>query len=61
MIRWHTQAVNIMTGLKVKIYLILPAINAANIVMWICHLGDSAKSRYYMILGLDLLTELLLN
>ena len=31
------------------------------IVMWNCHIDDSAKGRYYMILGRDLLTALGLN
>ena len=60
-IQWHTQAVNITTNLKVKLYFTLPALSATNVVTWKCHMGDYTKGRYNMILGRDLLTKLGLN
>ena len=59
--QWKTQAGNITTDLKVNIYFTLPALIATDIVMWNCHVDDSANGRYDMILGRDLLTELGLN
>ena len=50
MIQWHTQAGNITTNIMVKIYFTLPEISATEIVTWSCHVDDSAKSRYDMIL-----------
>ena len=44
-IKFHTQVVNINTNLKVKIYFTLPELSATNILMWNCHLDDSAKVR----------------
>ena len=32
--QWHTQAGNITTNLKVKLYFTLPALSKANAVMW---------------------------
>ena len=55
-IQWQTQAGNITTNLKVKIYFTLPALSATNVVMWKCHVDDPAKGRYNMILGQYLLT-----
>ena len=49
--QWHTQAVSITKNLKVKIDLTLPKISATKIVTWNCHVDDSAKGRYDMILG----------
>ena len=59
--QWNTQAGNITTNLKVKIDFILPTNSAMNVVTWNCHMDDSAKGRYDMILGQDILTELGLN
>ena len=59
--QWHTQAGNITTNLKVNIDFTLPALSTTNVMTWKYHVGDSAKGRYYMILGRDLLTELVLN
>ena len=59
--QWKTQAENITTNIMVKIYFTLPAISAANFVTWNWHVDESAKSRYSMILGQDLLKELGLN
>ena len=57
----HMQVCNITTNLKVKIDFILPELSATKIVTWNFHVDDSVKGRYYMILGKDLLTQLLLN
>ena len=59
--QWHTQAVNITTNLKVKVYFTSPALIVTNTVTWNFHVHDSAKVRYDMILGRDLLTELVFN
>ena len=59
--QWHTQACIITTNLKVKIYLTLPEFSATKIVTWNCHADDSTKGRYYMILGRDILTALVLH
>ena len=48
-IQWHTQAQNITTNLKFKVNFTLPALSAANVVTWNCHMDDSAKGRYDMI------------
>ena len=58
---WNTQAGNITTNLKVKIYFTLPALIATNFVTWNCHVYESVKGRCDMILGQDLLIELGLN
>ena len=54
--KWHTQDGNITTNIKVKIYLTLPALRTTNVVTWKCHVDESSKVRYDMILGQDLLT-----
>ena len=54
--QWHTQAGNITTNLKVKIDFALPTLSAINVVTWNYYVDDSAKGRYYMILGQDILT-----
>ena len=59
--QWHIQAYNTTTNLKGKVRFTLPALIATNAVTWKCHVDDSAKGRYYMILGRDILTELGLN
>ena len=56
LVQWNTQAVNITNNLKVKIYFTLPALSATNSVTWNCHVDDSAKGGYNMILGKYLLT-----
>ena len=56
--QWHTKAVNIATNIKYKVNITLPALSATNFVTWKCHVNDSDKDIYYIILGLDLLTEL---
>ena len=57
----HTEAGNILTNLKGKIDLALPELSATKIVMWNCHVDESAKGIYYMILGRDLWKALELN
>ena len=59
--QWNTQAVNITTILKGNVYFTLPALSAINVVTWKCHVSDSAKGGYDMILVQYLLTELGLN
>ena len=59
--QWHTQAVSITKNLKVKIDLTLPKISATKIVTWNCHVDDSAKGRYDMILGRYILKALGFN
>ena len=59
--QWNTQAGNIRTNLKVKIYFNLRTLSATNVLTWRCHVDYSAKGRYDMILGQNLLTELGLN
>ena len=54
--QWHTQAGNITTTLKVKVYFILPALSATNVVTWNFTMDNSSKGRYNKILGKDLLT-----
>ena len=54
--QWHTQAGNITTNHNVKVYFTLPKLSVMNVVTWECHVDDSNKGRYDMILGLDILT-----
>ena len=61
MMQWHAQAGSITTNLKVKIYFTLPELSATKIMMWNFHVYDSSKSIYDMILGRDMLTDLVLN
>ena len=58
---WHTQTGNIINSLKVKLDFTLPTLGTTNVITWECHMDDSAKGRYDMILGQDILTELVLN
>ena len=59
--KWHMKAGSITTKLKVNIYITLPELSATKIVTWNCHVGDSTKVRYEMVLGRGLLTPLGLN
>ena len=52
--QWQTQDINITTNIKVKVDFTLPALSLTNVVTWKCHMDDSAKGRYDMILGRDL-------
>ena len=56
--QWKTQAVNITNNHKFKIDFTLPEFSATKKVACNCHVYDSAKSGYNMILGRDLLTAL---
>ena len=60
-VQWHIQAGNITTNLKVKIYFTLPDLSPTKIVMWDFHVDDSSKVKYYINLGRDKLTALVLN
>ena len=59
--QWQTQSVNITTNFKVNRDFNLPKLSATNVVMWKCHVDNSAKGSYDMILGRHLLIELALN
>ena len=61
LMQWNKQSGNIKTNLNFKIYYTLTALSATNDVSWNCHVDDSAKGRYDMIVGQDLLTQLGLN
>ena len=45
----NTQAGNVTTNLKVKIYLTFPKLSAKKIVPWNCHVDDAVKGKYDMI------------
>ena len=49
--QWNMQAGNITTNIKVKVYFTLPSLSVKNSVTWKCHMDNSAKGRYHMILG----------
>ena len=57
----QTQAVNITTHFRFKMYFTLYALSVTNFVTWKFHVDYSAKGGYDMILGRYLLTELGLN
>ena len=59
--KWHKQPINITTNLKVNIYFTLHELSATKTMTWNCHVGDSSKGRYDLILGRYLLMELRLN
>ena len=59
--QWHMQAGNITTNLKVKVDFTLPELVMTNVLTWKIHVDNSAKGRYYMILGQYILTQLGLN
>ena len=48
--QWQKQAGNIATNIKVDVDFTLPSISATNGVAWKCHVDDSAKGGYDMIL-----------
>ena len=54
--KWNTQAVNITTNIGDKVDFTLPALSETNFVTWDCHVDESIKGRYYIILGQYLLT-----
>ena len=59
--QWETQAGNITTNTKVNEDFTLPELSTTNLMTWKFHVDESAKGRYGIILGRDLLTELRLN
>ena len=59
--QWNTQAGSITTNVKVKTAFTLPDLSATKTVMWNCHVDDSTKARYDMILGRYILTAFWLN
>ena len=56
-IQWQTQDGNITTNFKVRVDFTLPTLSATNVVTWKCHVYDSSKGSYEIILGRYLLTE----
>ena len=60
-IQWYTQAGSITNNINVKIDFTLPELSATKIMTWNCHVDESAKVRYYMILGRYISTPLRLN
>ena len=56
--QWHTQAGNITAYIKLAVGFILPGLSPEHVVTWNCHVDESTKGRYNMIIRRDLLTEL---
>ena len=54
--QWHKHDFNMKTNLKVEVDFTLPDLSAVNVVTWKCHVYDSNKGRYDIILVRDLLT-----
>ena len=52
--QWNTQDGNITNNLRVKVDFTLPSHSVTNSVTWKCHVYESAKGRYDMILGQDI-------
>ena len=50
MMQWHTQACNITNNIKIKVDFKLPVLSATNVMTWKCHVDDSTKDRYDVIL-----------
>ena len=55
------QAGNITTNFMVEVDFTLPEVSATNYLTWKFHVDDSSNGGYNIILGGDLLTELVLN
>ena len=55
LMQWNTQAGNVTNNLKVEIDFTLPTLSATNVTTCKCHVDDSSKGRYDMILGRYLL------
>ena len=55
---WENQYGKFTTSKKVKVYFCLPQFSATKIVTRKCHIYESTKGRYDMILCRDLLTVL---
>ena len=60
-VQCHIQAFSITTNLKVKINFTIPELIAKKSVTWNCCVDNSAKGRYIIILGRDILKSLGLN
>ena len=56
--QWKTQAGNITTNLKVKIFLTIPEFSATKKVTWLFNVDDSTKSKYIIVSGRYILMEL---
>ena len=52
--QWHTQAGNITTNINIEVDFTLPELSVTNVVVWKCHVDDSTKGSYDMILGRDI-------
>ena len=61
MVQWHIQSGIIPTNIKVKIDFTSSELSAENIMTWNCHVGESAKVKYDIILGRYLLQSLRIN
>ena len=61
MVQRHTQAGNIITNIRVKIYFTLTGLSTTKIVTCNFRVDESAKVRYETILGIYILTALVLN
>ena len=53
--QWHMQEGNITNNIKVEIYVALPKLSATKIMTWNFRMDESAKGRYDMILGINIL------
>ena len=49
--KWHAEAVNITTNIKVKVDFTLLPLSVTNVETWKCLVNEYAKGRYEMILG----------
>ena len=59
--QWHTQAGNININIKVEVEFTLPELIATDVVTWKCHVYESAKGRYDIILGKDLFNRIMIK
>ena len=59
--QWHMQSCSTTSNIKVKIDFTLYEISATKIMTWNFNVDDSSKGVYDMILGRDLLKDLVLN
>ena len=58
---WETQSGKFETSKKVSVDFCLPEFSVTEIVIWKYYVDESAKDAYFMMLGRDLLTTLLIN
>ena len=61
LVQWQTKTGNITTNFKINVDFTFPALSVANFVTCKCHVDESAKGCYEMILDRDILTELVSN